>query len=81
MQSNWETLKKSQQQKTSFERHELWLALQHIREVRRDGRPIDVLSVVDDILDHLDRPVYRACNNQTPSGFLDWISTHTPGGA
>lgn len=70
---NWDVHKKLQNLQIRYKNRELWLAFQRIREVRRDGRPVDVLAVVDDILDQLDRPVYRDVNNRTdPPGFDDW---------
>ncbi|MCA9198211.1 MAG: hypothetical protein KDA87_11760 [Planctomycetales bacterium] len=71
---NWNENRKNQMRRFEFERFELIACLQQLREARKNGRPVDVLAVVDDLLDQLDRPVYRQCNNRrAPSGFADWI--------
>ena len=62
--ANWNALKNNQRQRAEYERYELLEVIQRLRDVRKTGRPVDVLAVVDDALEQLDRPVYRPCNNR-----------------
>lgn len=71
---NWNENRFRQMRKTEFERRELWTIIQNLREIRKHGRPVDVLAVLDEALEQLDRPVYRAVNNRrVPVGFVDWL--------
>ncbi|MEZ6115938.1 MAG: hypothetical protein R3C28_05110 [Pirellulaceae bacterium] len=72
VQSSWDTFKKGKQIQTECERFELWTVFKRIKEVRKSGRPVDVLAVVDESLEQLNQPVYRACNNRPRTGFEDW---------
>ena len=60
----------SQREKHTFERYDLLFAMYELQEVRKTGRPVDVLAAVDSLLGMLDRPEFRPINNRKPpAGF------------